>query len=159
MGTRGTIRIRYGARCITFYNHYDSYPSGLGVKFLTSIKTLIDKYGLEGFIAKIKALKIVTEYDIPTDEDKTNLAPYTDIGVGSQTTDDWYCLTRKMQGNIESIIESGYGYDMSGSIGYEEYNYFLNIDTLTVGYTWDDNPIDKQTSITEIDTLIASWTR
>ncbi len=153
MGTRGTIRIRYNGKVICFYNHWDSYPSGLGVNFLTSIKKLIEKYGMEGFISKIKSLKIVTDLDKPTEEDKIALAPYTDLTVSSCSNDDWYCLMRKMQGNLESIIESGYAYhqDMDD----EDFNYVLNIDTLTVGF--DDQSTETQTPINKIDDLLEEW--
>ena len=37
MGTRGYYVYRHNGRYFIYYNHYDSYPEGLGVEFLSGI--------------------------------------------------------------------------------------------------------------------------
>lgn len=47
MGTRGTITIIYQGKLIKLYNHWDSYPSGLGVNLVQEIKRLLQLWGID----------------------------------------------------------------------------------------------------------------
>ncbi len=127
MGTRGTIRIRKGGKQVVLYNHYDSYPSGLGVDFLTSIQNLIKKYGMDEFLQLIENVCIVSYYEEPTKEDIAKLAPYTDLTVGEQSTSSWYCLMRKLQGDLMGMLEAGYLLHMGDDME-EDFNYVLDLD-------------------------------
>jgi hypothetical protein len=162
MGTRGTIRIRKNGKQVVMYNHWDSYPSGLGVSFLTSIQTLIDKYGLEEFIRiidNVRVININTEH--PTEEDIVKLAPYTDLSVENRSTSSWYCLMRKLQGNLLGMIEAGYMLDFGDYDMWEEYNYILDLDNKCVYmHEYDMSPSsvpDLTTPLSNIPELIKEW--
>lgn len=159
MGTRGTIRIRKGGKEVVMYNHWDSYLSGLGVEFLKDVQSMIQKYGIDGLIEKIENVKIVTEDISPTEEDIAYLEKYTDLTVGCQDRSSWYCLLRRLQGDLMGMIEVGYLYDV-GNINYEEYNYVLDLDLKGIFYTYNKLPPlvpDTYIPFDEIDSTIEKW--
>ncbi len=159
MGTRGTIRIRKGGKQIVLYNHFDSYLSGLGVKFLSSIQALIEKYGLDGFIEKIHQVKVVTDDISPTEEDIKRIEKYTNLNVGYRDESSWYCLLRELQDDLFCMIEVGYLYDF-GCNDVEDYNYVLDLDLKGVFYTYFKDPPtvpDEYTPLDKIDALIKKW--
>jgi len=108
MGTRGLIIIVFKGRIITVYNHWDSYPNGLGFDLIRELVILLKNHTLEELVEILLRVKIVSEDIPPTYEEIELLKKYTDLKVSSQTFTDWYCLLRKCQGSIAKIIESGY---------------------------------------------------
>ena len=44
MGTRGYLYVRYHGRFFVYYNHFDSYPDGLGEAILALIPTDPEEY-------------------------------------------------------------------------------------------------------------------
>ena len=44
MGTRGLRIILFRGRYFIYYNHYDSYPEGLGRKLVSNIPTDLEQY-------------------------------------------------------------------------------------------------------------------
>jgi hypothetical protein len=54
---------------------------------------------------KIETARIVSDSDIPTDEDKQKLTFSTNLSVSTKDNNDWYCLTRESQGDIISHLE------------------------------------------------------
>lgn len=138
MGTRGKYGFYYNGKYYLFYNHFDSYPEGLGNILITQIKQLI-KYCIENnldfyeYIAKkIDEAKIVSDSDKPTEEDIKKLRFSTDIQVSNQSTDDWYCLTRQSQGIIKDHLDSGIFYcevlDSAKTDLFIEYVYVLDLE-------------------------------
>jgi hypothetical protein len=134
MGTRGSIGFRIDGKDYLAYNHSDSYPSGLGTEFVAEVKKLIkDKKLAE----KVRAIRLVKRGDKPTPADVEKLKPYTDLGVGNQSTSDWYCLLRNAQGSLKATIDSGYILDNATFIHdslFCEYAYILNLDTGNVEF-------------------------
>ena len=71
----------------------------------------------------IDNLKIVNDNITPTEEEIEKLKKYSDIGtimngklivkLGTGKLTEWYCLLRKCQGSIETVIESGYAHAVS----------------------------------------------
>ena len=133
MGTRGLFGFYYKGKYYVAYNHWDSYPSGLGVEIVNQIKTAIRENRLEEWKSLLDNIKIINWEVTPTEEDIYKLAPYTDLSVSTASTSDWYCLTRKTQGNMNSVLNCGYidnHVDKStGEPGWEEYAYILNFET------------------------------
>lgn len=122
MGTRGTITIVFNRRKIIMYNHWDSYPLGLGILLLNELINLLDSNKL---VKKFEQIKIVHQTIKPTDKDIQNLSKFTDLSVASQDTQDWYCLLRKCQGSILKTLECGYALNHDGQ---EVYNYVIDLD-------------------------------
>jgi hypothetical protein len=124
MGTRGFIGFVIDGTEKIAYNHWDSYPSGLGLDVLkwlrdTDQSTLHDR---------VLALRVVDENAPPTAEDVQQLAPWTNLNVSNQSTEDWYCLLRDTQGDPEAMLKAGVLLDGSTYAGIE-YSYFVDLDT------------------------------
>jgi hypothetical protein len=130
MGTRGAIGIRIDGQDKIAYSHFDSYPDGLGkdaVKFIR--KWLAD--GREKMRDAGRALILIDEKIPPTAEQKAKLAPVTDLGVSKQSTDDWYCLTRKLQGDLGGYLKYGVipdGHAFLKDSLFCEWAYVVNLD-------------------------------
>ena len=132
MGTRGTIRFIFNGKTITIYNHYDSYPSGLGMSLIRQIRALLKNYDIQWFINKVNSLQIVDDTVIPTQDIIEHLKPYTNLKVSCQNTNDWYCLLHGTQGNLGYILDAGYvelfKYDEEVGDIFIEYVYEINLD-------------------------------
>lgn len=136
MGTRGLYGIRKNGRDKATYNHWDSYPDYLGrevAKFCASrtleeLNTLFDN------------IELVDEMSQPTEDQKKRCvdAGWYDGSVSEQSTDDWYCLLRKLQGNFDELRKFTSGEEkiyMNDGISFIrnslfcEYAYIINLDT------------------------------
>src|SRR5271169_1739417 len=100
MGTRGAYGFIVDEVEKVTYNHFDSYPSGLGKDILTFLS------GKDLNLLKENAQKIqmVDERSVPTKEQIAVCKNFTDLGVSSQSENDWYCLLREAQGSLEPYM-------------------------------------------------------
>jgi hypothetical protein len=129
MGTRGTWGFVIDGRELLAYNHCDSYPEGLGDDVLKVARSM----ALDEMRTAVRALKVVgPEPQEPTAEDIAALAPWTDLSVGERSTSDWYCLTRRMQGDLAATVKSGYflatGLDWPADSLFCEWGYVIDLD-------------------------------
>ena len=108
MGTRVLIIIILKGKIITLYNHFDSYPTGLGFNLVEELIALLKVYTLDELIVILSNIKIVSDEIPPTNEEIELLKKYADPRVSSKFLTEWYCLLRECQGSIAKIIESGY---------------------------------------------------
>lgn len=109
MGTRGAFGVIIGEQEKIGYNQYDSYPSGKGLDVLRFLRAAD-----LGFLrTQARQLRVVDETSKPTPEDVAALAEWTDLGVSEQSTDDWYCLTRRSHGDLGEMLRAGYVLDSS----------------------------------------------
>ena len=108
MGTRGYIVIIIKNKIFYSYNHFDSYPSGLGKLLTESLRYLLTTHTYEELIEILYNIKIVFDDSVPSDSEINELKKYADTSVSSESLSEWYCLLRKCQGNLNLIIESGY---------------------------------------------------
>lgn len=128
MGTRGAYGfIKNGKMKIT-YNHYDSYLSELGFNVMKFIAGTSDKELNEIFDKII----MVREDNKPTEEQIQECKKYLNLDVGNQNIDDWYCLLRETQGNLNEY-KKGLRYmidskEFMGDSLFCEYAYILNLD-------------------------------
>lgn len=135
MGTRGTYSFISGGRCLTGYNHFDSYASCLGEKIVDDIAAALrdDKIGeLRSLIA---AARVVgdDESEAPTADDiaKCQAAGTVDQRVASKQLTDWYVLTRHAQpsnAGIWPVLRLGLIY--AGEVG-SGYGYTVDLDAMT----------------------------
>jgi len=142
MGTRGTYGFRLNGEDLVQYNHWDSYPSGLGITILEFIRsTTTDE------MRKIaQGLILVDENSTPTPEQIEECKQWANIKVSRQSTKDWYCLLREAQGNpvawkngLRYVIDS---HEFMGDSLFCEWGYIVNLDEgiLEIYKGYDENP-------------------
>lgn len=129
MGTRGLYGFRKNGVDKTTYNHYDSYPDGLG----NNVLLFVNSHNLKELNDIYDKIILVDETSTPTVEQIKECMDYLDLDVSNQSVEDWYCLLRKAQGDLEHY---------SGNLKYMidnhdfildslfcEYAYIINLDT------------------------------
>ncbi len=128
MGTRGAVGFRIDGQDKVTYNHFDSYPSGLGVEVLQNIHNL----NVDDLKEAARHIQLIDGQTKPTADQKKRFLAFADVGVGEQSLDDWYCLLRNAQGTLQPYTE---GLDvMIDSHGFLldslfcEYAYIVNFD-------------------------------
>src|SRR4051812_34899183 len=101
MGTRGAFGIRYGEQDKLVYNHFDSYPEGLGDKLFQKIQEAIVAHQSAGgtwdallgkWRGQALAGRLIRANDgPPTEAEKQRCRDLdlVDLRVSQQTEDDW----------------------------------------------------------------------
>lgn len=146
MGTRGFLGFVVDGHEKIAYNHNDSYPDGLGADTLTWLRAAVEDY--DALRAGVEALRVIRQGETPTPEDVERLAPWTDLGVSSGNTDDWYCLLRRTQGNPAAMLRAGYIEDAGGfptDSLFAEWGYVVDLDaeTFEVYQGFQKDPHDR----------------
>jgi hypothetical protein len=129
MGTRGFITFVVDGEEKTAYNHFDSYPDGLGVDVLKWLHAARDS--VSALRDQAKALRVVDPESTPTAEDIERLHKYADPRVSSQRLDEWYVLLRDTQGNPHAMLDAGVIEDASGFPAdslFAEWGYVVDLD-------------------------------
>lgn len=134
MGTRGVFGFRIDQTDKLTYNHFDSYPDSLGVDVVNFVRTSVGP-NLDAWREKAKELRLVnTETETPTEADiaRARELDTIDLSVSERRTSDWYCLTRKAQGNPVLLLDLGFVADSNNfplDSLFCEYGYIINLDT------------------------------
>lgn len=126
MSTRGFITFVVDGIEKTTYNHFDSYPDGLGVAVLDFARG-----DMQRARDLARSLQVVDSDGHPDEEQKAALLQYANLNVGEQSTDDWYCLLRETQGNPAAILASHFlldGHDFPANSLFAEYGYVIDFD-------------------------------
>lgn len=135
MGTRGFLGFVIDGQEKIAYNHSDSYPEALGVNTLTWLRNVVNvDLGTEVARETARALRVVTQDQTPTDEDIERLKPFTNLGVGEQTTVHWYNLLRETQGDPAAILRAGYiedAHEFPTDSLFAEWGYVVDLDAET----------------------------
>jgi len=132
MGTRGLCGFRYKEKDYLTYNHFDSYPDGLGLNILNEIRAM----DFEKLKARVSKIEFVDTAVKPTFEEQLNIPKeFWDLTVSKGIAEDWYCLLRKSQGTIEPYYNGTLKYmiDSASFIKdglYCEWAYVVNLDTM-----------------------------
>mmetsp|Transcript_14809 Transcript_14809/g.16397 ORF Transcript_14809/g.16397 Transcript_14809/m.16397 type:complete len:170 (+) Transcript_14809:277-786(+) len=137
MGTRGLFGYYHKGNFYVVYNHWDSYPSGLGEAILDEVLSIIKPTQLQSWIERIDSIKVIDPNTKPTPEDVKKTVGSHDLSVSDQSLDDWYCLLRGCQGSLSAVLCSGYLLNhtqQSGEPDWEEYSYILNLDSNSFDY-------------------------
>jgi len=124
MGTRGKFGFYYKGKYYMCYNHFDSYPSYLGVHLILEIL----KADLDEWTKLLESMKEVSQAVKPTAEDIEKLKKYTDLTVSSCSKQEWFCLLRLTQGSFYHVLQAGYMENAYGCNMGELYVYVLNLD-------------------------------
>jgi len=128
MGTRGVFGFHKNGVDKIAYNHYDSYPTGLG----DLVKEFVTKHS-DDMNKIFNRIEMVDENSKPTPEQIEECREFSDIGVGEQSMTDWYCLLYKAQGNLEAYADGlKYMVDYAGFLKdslFCEWGYVINLTT------------------------------
>jgi hypothetical protein len=113
MGTRGFVGFVIDGTEKIAYNHFDSYPGGLGLDVLhwLHVEPLAEP---DATRKRARALRVVANDSEPTDENIEQLQPFYNPNVGGhKDRPDWYQLLRETQGNLGLILKAGVTEDAS----------------------------------------------
>ncbi len=134
MGTRGAWGFRQNKTDKVTYNHWDSYPKGLGLDFFRALK----EAAIDAIHSVATKLRVVKGDDVPSKEDLKKYKHLHDREVGSghevEGGVSWYQLIRGAQGEISDyvngkvdVIEDGASFLLDSL--FCEWAYILNLDT------------------------------
>jgi len=113
------------------YNHFDSYPTGLGCEVMRAIKYMnMDDITKK----KIGDIVLVQEGEevSPSIKAKIKNRIKPNLNVSLRSEDDVYCLMRNAQGKLDRYLEIGVMIDSSSFLLdslFCEWAYIANIDT------------------------------
>ncbi len=135
MGTRGSYGFNVNGELKLAYCHSDSYPDWLGVKMVEAIAgNSLDL--LRFFAEEWEDVTGVT----PTDEQIKQCDPVSNFNVGEQSDQDWYCLLRDLQGELDLAIRLNIPYFENiakWGVGQHDYTYVIDLDNGVLEvYNW-----------------------
>lgn len=140
MGTRGSVGFIYQEKENLAYNHFDSYPEGLGADVLEIIVKINKEEGWEKFKKNAIKLKNV-EGDITDQKLIKKYEKYSNLGVSKKELSDPYCLFREIQGSDwlnEVYTGELEDYTLDNKFIKEslfcEYAYVINLDTMKLEF-------------------------
>jgi hypothetical protein len=156
MGTRGALIFVSGDREVITYNHYDSYPEGLGVDVATFVREIITEGTVDQYAQKALDLEGVGDEDIPTPEQREK---YTHLFQNVSTGTGWYSLLRELQGDPRQILDTGVtpvtNRGWVGNSLFCEWAYVINFNTRKVevykGFQKDFHTEGRYSAV-EVDT-------
>lgn len=133
MGTRGLCGFVVDGDVKSSYNHYDSYPSGLGAKIVEQIGYLTKNFSEDELKEKVRDMFFVDDDSTPVTEDYIEkYKEYYDGNVGGSTEVTWPQLLRDTQGDLVKNIEAGVMLDTNDFARdslFCEWGYLVNLDT------------------------------
>lgn len=145
MGTRGCYGFEINGKKKVMYNHYDSYPEGLGHDIIYQIKDTINLDKIDLYRQRVAKIVLVDENKKPSPRLIEKYRDKSDTSVSTGSLEDWYCLLRKAQGDLTLYLrgEVKHMIDCSGAFKkpkkdeygtWTEYAYVINFDTLQLDF-------------------------
>lgn len=134
MGTRGALGVFIDGKTKATYNHFDSYPDGLGEDVVAAVRRILDDpaRGMDWLKTKARAIQMWPDHTPATPELISRLRAYADTSVSTQSETEVYVLTRGMQGRIEAYLDAEFmedgGEEFMGDSLFCEYAYIINLD-------------------------------
>jgi len=120
------------------YNHFDSYPDGLGLQILDFIREVEDDAELKEIAGRIELI----DQNVPPTPEQIEVcreAGTIDLKVSEQSERDWYCLLRNAQGDLSGFRKTADNQSplpfmidshlFMGDSLFCEWGYILNTDT------------------------------
>lgn len=178
MGTRGVFGFYLDGQEKVAYNHWDSYPDGLGVQIHNSI-AIMNAVGRDKVLANVRAIELVNEDKPPTDAQVARVAEWADtdhlgtvygdlLGNGAESWKagnrqrGWYEVLHAAQGNL-GVYMAGLPFMLDAGTFLEdslfcEWGYVANFDTnkLEVWRGFQHSPQENRHKITEPSDNIGS---
>lgn len=112
------------------YNHFDSYPAGLGEVVAKFVRT-----GTQGSLSKLAGKVVLIDQSVPPTPEQVAMckaAGTVDLAVSEQKETDWYCLLRKAQGEPKGLRKLPFMIDSHEFLAeslFCEYAYIINLDS------------------------------
>lgn len=132
MGTRGLCGFVVDGEVRSSYNHFDSYPSGLGADIVEQIGVLSGKFNEKELKQKVRDIFFVDEGSEVTPEYIEKYKEYYNELVGGSKEVTWYQLLRDAQGDLVANVNAGVMIDGNGFAKdslFCEWGYLVNLDT------------------------------
>lgn len=146
MSTRGAAGFRLNETDKVQYNHFDSYPSGLGRDVITFVREHTDAE-IEDAARNIKLIDGETP---PTEEEIEQYKEFANTNVSTGEVEEWYVLLRETQGDLSAYTDAGVTHMIDASTFlidslFCEWAYIVNLDTklLEVYKGFNTEPSDK----------------
>ena len=133
MGTRGALGFWKDGEHKVTYNHFDSYPGGLGDDMLK----YINDHSVEQMNQHFDKIRLIKEDEKPTQLDIKRCQEFTNLSVSTQSTADWYCLLRNAQGNLGAHGKASVMIDSQNFLHdslFCEYAYIINLTDETLEF-------------------------
>lgn len=134
MGTRGFIGFVADGTEKIGYNHFDSYPEGLGVEVLGWLRNALTTHP-EVLVEQIQSLRVIDGDAEPTDAEIEQFKGTYDPNVGGRSDrPTWYQLLRGTQGDPAAIVRAGAIEDASNFPAdslFAEWGYVIDVDART----------------------------
>jgi len=129
MGTRGAIGFFVNGKTKVTYNHFDSYPSGVGLDVLE----FAEGNTWSDLTDMAEGIEMLEQESNPSEElkEKAKQLGIYDDKVGLQTDGDLYCLLHGAQGNLDTYAKLGAMVDDESFLGdslFCEWAYIINVD-------------------------------
>lgn len=147
MGTRGCYGFRKNGMDKLTYNHWDSYPEGLG----KDIAQFCKETSLAEMNEIFDRIVLVKGDSRPNAQQIGECIKYFNGDVSTGSIEDWYCLLREAQGNL-NVYKNGLKYmvddaDFIKDSLFCEYAYIINLDTneleFWVGFQKEPDPNNR----------------
>lgn len=100
MGTRGAYGFLRNGETFVAYNHFDSYPKGLGAALVEDFREVARTLSYEEMAFNVGQIRFVHDEVPPTPEDIERYEKFGDLSVNTGKYDNWYNMLRKAQGKI-----------------------------------------------------------
>lgn len=132
MGTRGAIGWRIDGEDHATYNHFDSYPSHLGVQFIKDAQAMLaTEDDEETYKQKVRSVQWVKEDATPTPAERQVYMAMGVANVDVSTGSDWYSTLRELQGELKKNIDLGVMIESTAFLKdslFCEWAYLINFD-------------------------------
>lgn len=135
MSTRGAMGFHVNGEDKIAFNHWDSYPSGLGVDIIKDLRMIFAeagwKAGAEWMKAKASKIRMVDDGKPATLIDQKTYRQYADTDVSTKQLSEWYVLLRKLQGKLFGQLNAGVMIDDHNFLAdslFCEWAYIVNCD-------------------------------
>ena len=129
MGTRGAFGVTIDRIDKITYNHFDSYPDGLGHNVVLDVRSMLAEVGISGIKEMARNIRLVNEDDKPTQDD---LKKTRHLAAMNGRANEWYGILHDLQGHLRKTLEVGVMIDNRNFLNASlhcEWAYVVNLDT------------------------------
>lgn len=132
MGTRGAFGVRIDGQDKITYNHFDSYPEGLGAALAEQLASMVSrKGGIDALCEAALAVRVLRDGESLSASERVRVEKYRDGGVDDGKS--LYALTRRLQGDLRAILDDARvmldGADFLADSVFCEWAYVANLDS------------------------------